>query len=154
MDFIWDIKDMDIIHAPINLEYFQRKMDSAKPLMIIQANLKSITLKIYEEDSLPSKINEYLTTVNDKDSPFFIESEYLMNRLLNCFKTALSYDSYNSQNCPIMFDSWSCWNSTSPGFFQYSSCPNFVNLGFTDDKMAEKECMEDGTWWIHPDTNR
>ena len=145
---------MNIIHAPVNLEYFQRKMDSAKPLMIIQANLKSITLKIYEEDSLPSKINEYLTTVNDKDSPFYIESEYLMNRLLNCFKTALSYDSYNSQNCPIMFDSWSCWNSTAPGSFQYSSCPNFVNLGFTEDKMAEKECMEDGTWWVHPDTNR
>ena len=129
-------------------------MASLKPVMIIQANLNSSSLEIYRHESLPSKINEILTKVNDKDSPYYIESEYLMNRLLNCFKTVLSYDSYEPQNCPMIFDSWSCWNSTAPGNFQYASCPNFINLGFTDDKKAEKQCMEDGAWWIHPDTNR
>ena len=129
-------------------------MNSSRPIMIIQATLNSSTLDIYNKDCLPSKIKDILNKVTDINSPYFIESEYLMSRLLNCFKSALSYESHDPQDCPIMFDSWSCWNSTASSSYQYTTCPRFANLGFTEDKMAEKECMEDGTWWIHPDTNR
>ena len=29
-----------------------------------------------------------------------------------------------------------------------------VDISLFQDKMASKTCTEDGTWWIHPDSNR
>ena len=32
--------------------------------------------------------------------------------------------------CPMMFDSWNCWEAASPGTVQKMACPNFPHLGF------------------------
>ena len=70
--------------------------------------------------------------------------------------------------CPLVFDSWTCWNATLPGntqvflakssaqkfslessvsseikvadviFLQTAACPNFVSLGFSAARQAEK----------------
>ena len=37
----------------------------------------------------------------------------------------------SNDNCPMVFDSWSCWNSTAPGTVQEQPCPNFPHLGFS-----------------------
>ena len=29
-----------------------------------------------------------------------------------------------------------------------------VDISLFQDKMASKTCTENGTWWIHPDSNR
>ena len=29
-----------------------------------------------------------------------------------------------------------------------------MDISLFQDKMASKTCTEDGTWWIHPDSNR
>ena len=80
-------------------------------------------------------------------------TEFTILRLLDCINRALQQP-YDPENCPFIFDSWSCFNSTSPGVTQTEQCPNFVNLGFNQARKAEKSCMEDGDWWVHPDSNK
>ena len=60
----------------------------------------------------------------------------------------------NTTNCPIIFDSWSCFNSTLPGLTQQEMCPDLPDLGFDRSRKAEKYCTDDGQWWVHPETNR
>ncbi|XP_075237422.1 calcitonin gene-related peptide type 1 receptor-like isoform X2 [Lycorma delicatula] len=51
--------------------------------------------------------------------------------------------------CKGTFDGWSCWMDTQAGTTAYTPCPYFVT-GFTPNRMAHKECREDGSWFIHP----
>ena len=128
-------------------------MFTLSPRMIIRSNLRSPDLVINTSDNLDASLNSLLAQNIDPSSLYFIESEYLLSRLIDCGQRALQ-TSFQPGNCPIMFDSWSCWNSTTPGQNMYEKCPNFVNLGFGPERFAEKHCREDGTWWIHPETNR
>ena len=121
--------------------------------MIIRSNLNTQDMVINVSDPLETSLKQILTLNTDPSSSYFIQSEYLLFRLYDCVKRVLQ-TSFHPGNCPVMFDSWSCWNSTPPGMAQYERCPNFVNLGFRPDRFAEKYCREDGTWWVHPDTNR
>ena len=40
------------------------------------------------------------------------------------------------------------------GEVQYEECPLFPDLGFEPGRMATKYCDHDGSWWIHPETNK
>uniref|UniRef100_T1KMN8 Calcitonin receptor n=1 Tax=Tetranychus urticae TaxID=32264 RepID=T1KMN8_TETUR len=55
--------------------------------------------------------------------------------------------------CPRTFDGWGCWNDTPPGQTAYIPCPMAV-FGFRSDRFAFKICLEDGTWFRHPVTNK
>ena len=128
-------------------------MSVKNPQMIVRPNLRSPDIIISAEESLKTTLSSLLKQITDPSSLYHIDSEYLLKRLMDCAKHALEQD-YNSRNCPIIFDSWSCWTSTPPGTLHREHCPNFVKLGFRADRLAEKECTEDGEWWIHPVTNR
>ena len=121
--------------------------------MIVRTNLDAPDFVIGDEDNLQSSLNNLLHLATDPTSKFFIDNEYILYRLFDCAKLALQKED-NPNSCPIMFDSWSCWNSTEPSTTQYTQCPNFVNLGFLADRMATKECTASGSWWVHPATNR
>ena len=121
--------------------------------MIIRSNLEAPEIIIKETDPLEATLNSLLALNTDSSSVFYIKSEYILFRLFDCAKRALQ-TSYRQDNCPIMFDSWSCWNATVPGMDQFERCPSFVNLGFRSDRLAQKSCSEDGSWWVHPETNR
>ena len=60
----------------------------------------------------------------------------------------------NSSSCPLIFDSWSCFNATEAGQVQLEACPDLPDLGFDRARKAEKYCGEDGEWWAHPETNK
>ena len=121
--------------------------------MIIRTNLNSPDFVINHKDSLKTRLNNLIRLATDPTSKFFIDSEYILYRLVDCAKNSLHKEN-NPLFCPITFDSWSCWNATPPNSTQFTHCPNFVNLGFRPERLASKECREDGTWWVHPATNR
>ena len=121
--------------------------------MIIRSNLEAPEIVIKENEPLEAILNSLLRRNTDPTSIFYIKSEYILFRLFDCAKRALQ-SSHEPGDCPIMFDSWSCWNSTPPELDQFEMCPNFVNLGFRSDRLAMKSCTEDGSWWVHPATNR
>ncbi|KAL7637420.1 UNVERIFIED_CONTAM: hypothetical protein RMT77_012148 [Armadillidium vulgare] len=54
--------------------------------------------------------------------------------------------------CPRLFDGWSCWNDTPAGEVAYVDCPDFVP-GFDAKRKGLKVCLENGTWFKHPNTN-
>ena len=121
--------------------------------MIIRSNLKAPDLIINASDPLEASLNSLLSQNTNPSSIYFIDSEYLLFRLYDCAQRALQ-TSPQPDHCPIMFDSWSCWNTTPPGQYQHERCPSLANLGFRPDRVAEKYCREDASWWVHPDTNR
>ncbi|XP_041979339.1 calcitonin gene-related peptide type 1 receptor isoform X2 [Aricia agestis] len=55
--------------------------------------------------------------------------------------------------CPGTFDTWACWPHTRAGETASAPCPAFVP-GFSPELFAHKECMANGSWWLHPDTGR
>ena len=128
-------------------------MTTSTPRMIIRSNMFSPDLVINASDSLEASLNSLLTQNTDPTSLYFIDSKYLLFRLYDCAERALQ-TSFQPGNCPIIFDSWSCWNSTPPGQVMHEMCPSFDNLGFRPDRLAEKHCGENSTWWNHPGTNR
>ena len=55
--------------------------------------------------------------------------------------------------CPLIFDSWSCYNSTPAGSVMTEPCPYKPQLNFLPNNTSWKMCREDGTWWVHPNSN-
>ena len=129
------------------------------PVMIVRSNLEAPDIIITRTDPLESSLESLFSTVMDPSSPHYIPTEYLMFRLIECTNrltsnTTVTSDPSSSRHCPIIFDSWSCFNSTPAGADQWELCPNFSDLGFVSENRAVKHCGEDGTWWVHPETNR
>ena len=128
-----------------------------KPLIIVRSNLESSDITINDSDPLESSLETLFASVVDPNSPHFISSEYLMYRLIDCtsrIQATLSSISSDQKYCPIIFDSWSCFNATPAGLDQEEDCPSFEDLDFRPDRQAVKRCNDDGTWWVHPETNR
>ena len=77
--------------------------------------------------------------------------EYLLTRLFDCVqrvsKTIPGF-------CPLIFDSWSCFNSTPAGTVQKEPCPDFEIFNFSPSRFASKECDETGSWLVHPWSNK
>lgn len=54
--------------------------------------------------------------------------------------------------CPRVFDGWSCWNDTPAGQVAFTSCPEYI-IGFDPNRQAHRDCLSNGSWFHHPDTN-
>ena len=123
------------------------------PLLIIRTDSEAPDFMINNKESLSNRAHDLLQLIIDPKSSYYIEDDYLLSRLLNCISLAFNTSS-EENSCPMIFDSWSCWNMTSPNTTQYTSCPDFDTFGFSSDRFSTKFCGEDGFWWIHPETNR
>ena len=123
------------------------------PLMVIRTNLEAPDFVIWDKESLSRNVSDLMNLISDHSSLYYVHDKYLLYRLLECTNLALNM-SMDPSSCPLLFDSWSCWNSTPPDTLQYTSCPSFDNFGFSSDRFASKYCEPDGSWWIHPETNR
>ena len=121
--------------------------------MIMRLKMEMPDILIGPEDSLNTTLSNVLQMTQDQTSPYHIDLDYILIRLLDCM-TRVIHSKDEPTNCPLIFDSWSCWNSTPANSVQREQCPNFVNLGFKSTRLADKFCTEDGTWWTHPDSNR
>lgn len=121
--------------------------------IIIRASLESPDIFITAKNMSEFKmyISDLLKLISEKRSIFHMDDPYLIKRLLEC---TAKISPTPDENCPLIFDSWSCFNSTSPGSEMTESCPNFPNFKFSKDRFASKTCDDDGSWWVHPWANR
>ncbi|XP_046396747.1 calcitonin gene-related peptide type 1 receptor-like isoform X2 [Ischnura elegans] len=55
--------------------------------------------------------------------------------------------------CPREFDGWTCINATPAGENATFACPYFV-YGFDPNRLAFRVCNSDGTWFLHPASNK
>lgn len=55
--------------------------------------------------------------------------------------------------CPREFDGWTCVNATPAGTVAQFPCPYFV-FGFDPKRTAQRTCLEDGSWFMHPESNK
>lgn len=72
-----------------------------------------------------------------------------------CIATVLSKPPLppGSKFCPRTFDGWGCWSDTPANTTAFIPCPTVVP-GFLSHRRAFKVCLEDGTWFRHPETNK
>ena len=121
--------------------------------MIIRANLVSPDIHILA--GTPELFNERLFEISDmlssNQSLYFLEDQYMFNRLLECINRVKEK---TEEDCPVIFDSWSCFNATAAGIFQSEPCPDLPLMKFSSDRLAMKYCDTDGAWWVHPHANR
>nr|XP_024218724.1 calcitonin gene-related peptide type 1 receptor-like isoform X3 [Halyomorpha halys] len=68
-----------------------------------------------------------------------------------CFAVAENYT--EGLFCPREFDGWTCLNATPAGTVLHFPCPYF-QLGFDPKRTAHRPCLENGTWFRHPETNK
>lgn len=55
--------------------------------------------------------------------------------------------------CPGVFDGWVCWPDTPADTTVYRPCPWFIT-GFDRNLNGHKECLENGSWFKHPETGK
>ena len=125
-----------------------------RPLAIIRPNLHSSDVEISNNGDMEQLLTNLLTEISDPESAQFISSDYLRVRLLECVARVQHQGPVPGDHCPLIFDSWSCFDSAAPGTEQRESCPAFPELGYSASRQAVKRCGEDGTWWRHPMSNR
>ncbi|KAK9877387.1 hypothetical protein WA026_017782 [Henosepilachna vigintioctopunctata] len=73
--------------------------------------------------------------------------------ILQCEIASNTTPTLKNPFCRSRFDSWSCWPDTPAGHTAFHSCPEFI-VGFDPNRFAHHKCEEDGTWFIHPESNR
>ena len=126
-----------------------------EPKMIIRTNLRSPDIFIDESLPLQSALEKVLNEIMDPSSAHFISSKIFLLRLIECTGriNLTSLDS-SSPHCPLIFDSWSCFNASQPGEDQSENCPDLSDLAFDPERIATKHCDQNGSWWVHPETNK
>ncbi|CAH0393748.1 unnamed protein product [Bemisia tabaci] len=55
--------------------------------------------------------------------------------------------------CPKEFDGWTCISATPAGHVAQFPCPYFI-YGFDPKRLAQRICLDDGSWFRHPDSNK
>ncbi|KAJ8024980.1 Calcitonin gene-related peptide type 1 receptor [Holothuria leucospilota] len=55
-------------------------------------------------------------------------------------------------HCPLVWDTWDCWNWTEPGTELEQTCPWWIPQS-NPSRNAVKICTADGQWYEHPETN-
>ena len=121
--------------------------------MIIRSNLNSPDVEVIgdNEKEFNDDFVKFLKLISDTTSEYYMAEDNIFNKLLNCAQRVVSQ---SSDGCPLIFDSWSCFNSTSPGTLQMEPCPEFPLMKFDSSRVASKYCETNGSWWVHPETNR
>ena len=121
--------------------------------IIIRSNIEAPDVRISSENfsDFEKQISEFVQIITNESSHFAVKAPYLFTRLINCTKTvSLTPDGY----CPRIFDSWSCFAATPPNSLQEEPCPDFPVLKYAKQRFAYKLCDENGSWWVHPSSNR
>ncbi|XP_026464577.1 calcitonin gene-related peptide type 1 receptor-like [Ctenocephalides felis] len=76
----------------------------------------------------------------------------LKRKVLKCLEMDRALNASQSNTfCPTTFDGYLCWLRSAPGTRSFQNCPDTV-LGFDPLRRAHKDCLENGTWFTHPDT--
>nr|XP_024217979.1 calcitonin gene-related peptide type 1 receptor-like [Halyomorpha halys] len=81
------------------------------------------------------------------------ECEIRKRHQLEMFPTKVADRTGLRPYCAATFDGWSCWNTTPSGEIALAPCPNFVT-GFDTKRFAFRKCMDNGSWFRHPDTGQ
>ncbi|KAI4872833.1 hypothetical protein NFI96_017547 [Prochilodus magdalenae] len=55
--------------------------------------------------------------------------------------------------CNRTWDGWLCWDDTDPGVTTQQHCPDYFQ-DFDPSEMVTKICMDNGQWFLHPESNR
>lgn len=77
----------------------------------------------------------------------------IVSAMEDCYKKIQATDPVQKGlHCPATFDDIMCWPETKAGTTAEQSCPDYVN-NFNTRAKASRRCMEDGEWYIHPETN-
>ena len=121
--------------------------------MIIRSNLNTPDFEIME-DTLEDFNKEFLTflrLISNKESKYYVNEDDIFQKLINCAQRVVNQ---SLEGCPVIFDSWSCFNSTPSGSIQTEPCPEFAYLKYSSSRLATKYCDPSGSWWVHPATNR
>ncbi|KAG8325562.1 hypothetical protein J6590_064343 [Homalodisca vitripennis] len=74
-------------------------------------------------------------------------------RRYECDRLPSRVDNTSEVMCPREFDGWTCINATSAGDVAYFPCPFFI-LGFDPKRYGLRVCLEDGSWFKHPESNK
>ena len=121
--------------------------------MIIRSNLNTPDFEIMEDtiEDFNKEFLSFLKLVSDRQSEYYMKEDDIFNKLIYCAKRVMNQ---SLEGCPVIFDSWSCFNSTPSGSIQTEPCPEFSNFKFSSARLAYKYCDNSGSWWVHPATNR
>ena len=140
----------------MKVQIIQRKVKFSVLTALPRTNIDTPDIFIDESDPLESSLETLLNEMVDPTSSHYISSEYVMYRLIECTNRMNSYRniSLRSTMCPLIFDSWTCFNATEAGQYQLESCPQFPHLGFDHNRKVKKYCDLNGEWWVHPDSNK
>ena len=123
--------------------------------MIIRTNLISpdILINVTDKNQLNAQLEDIITQASNHNSSYYIQEDHFYQRMIDC-TLRLAYTDPHVPRCPLIFDSWSCYNSTPAETVMTESCPSMPNFNFAEDKFSTKVCTAEGTWWVHPESNR
>ena len=120
--------------------------------MIIRSNMKSSDVHIVGETIhvFKERLFSFLDQINNRNSNHFIEDDYIFHKVLDCTQRVTEMI---PGSCPLIFDSWSCFNASAAETFQTEPCPDIPMMKFSPERLAFKYCDVSGAWWVHPLTN-
>lgn len=81
------------------------------------------------------------------------QTRRLMEEEAKCSKLIQQTVPTADMMCPPIWDYVMCWNATEAGTTVVQPCPNYIHK-FLLNGFAKKTCMENGTWYISPLTNK
>ncbi|XP_062605595.1 parathyroid hormone 2 receptor-like [Saccostrea cucullata] len=77
----------------------------------------------------------------------------ILKAMIKCLNSTAPLDEkLKGQYCPSVFDNLMCWPHTRAGIVLQQNCPDYIN-NFNTQEKARRECLFNGTWFIHPETN-
>ena len=63
----------------------------------------------------------------------------MLSRLHECIRKLSVTDLLDGPHCPLIFDSWSCFDPTLAGDTAIANCPDIEILGFQTNNLAEEQ---------------
>ncbi|XP_061171157.1 secretin receptor-like [Saccostrea echinata] len=77
----------------------------------------------------------------------------ILRAMIKCLNSTVPLDEkLTGLYCPSVFDNIMCWPETKAGTVLEQNCPDYIN-NFNTKEKARRECLPNGTWFIHPETN-
>ncbi|KAH8290041.1 hypothetical protein KR044_003790 [Drosophila immigrans] len=121
-----------------------------------QALLNDGTIDMQSVDEQSASENELYATIrtatmatNQHSIPYNSHNNIHVNNVNNNINNSETERLY----CPVNFDGYLCWPRTPAGTVLSQYCPDFVE-GFNTKFLAHKTCLENGSWYRHPESNK
>ncbi|XP_062141058.1 calcitonin gene-related peptide type 1 receptor [Drosophila sulfurigaster albostrigata] len=119
------------------------------PRYLEQAMLNEGTIDMQNVDEQSASMSELYATIQTATmatNQHSIPNNNYANNNINNSETERLY-------CPVNFDGYLCWPRTPAGTVLSQFCPDFVE-GFNTKFLAHKTCLENGSWYRHPESNQ